>query len=235
VVEDAAHALGAAYKGTPIGGLQSPACFSFYAIKNITTMEGGIISLPDPERAAHLRFLATNGMSATAWDRYGRSAIIAPQQVVEPGFKYSMGNVSAAMGLEQIRKFPNFKAARARLAEMYRTVLSEIDEIELPEVVGEVDHAWHLFVIRFRLEMLKKTRDELAYDLRRENVGSGIHFYGLHLHKYYRETLGMTPEMFPEATRASERILSLPLHPRVTDKQVHEVVTALKKVVRHAR
>lgn len=234
VVEDAAHALGASYKGVPIGQYGDSTCFSFYAIKNITTMEGGMITVQDDERAKRLRLLATNGMSASAWDRYGRSAVAAPQEVVLPGYKYGLGNVSAAMGLAQIKKFSAFKTARARIANMYLKVLSDIEEIQLPAESQDIEHAWHLFIIRFKLDKLTKTRDELAYDLRRENIGTGFHFYGLHLHRYYQECLGMRDEDYPEATRASREILSLPLHPQLNDKNVHEVVAALKKVLAHA-
>jgi dTDP-4-amino-4,6-dideoxygalactose transaminase len=235
VVEDAAHALGAAYQGTPIGGYSNYSCFSFYAIKNITTMEGGIVSLRDAEAAERIRLLATNGMSATAWERYGRSAVPAPVEVVEPGFKYIMGNVSAAIGVEQLKKFSIFKAARTRIAGMYSAVLADIDEIELPHVAENIEHAWHLFIIRLKIDKLTKTRDEIAHALRRENVGTGVHFYGLHLHQYYQETLHMKPEDFPVATQASHDILSLPLHPQLSDKNIHEVVAALKKVLAHAR
>ncbi len=235
VVEDAAHALGAAYKGTPVGAYGDMTCFSFYAIKNITTMEGGAITLKDPERAERFRLLATNGMAVAAWDRYGRSAVATPPQVVMPGFKYGLNNVGAAMGVAQLKKFAGFMAARRRIAHMYSAVLSDVDEIVLPEALPEVEHAWHLYIIRLRLDRLKRTRDELAYDLRRENVGTSVNFYGLHLHPYYREVLGMRPEDYPEATRASDEILSLPLHPQLSDKNIHEVVSALKKVIVHAR
>ena len=235
VVEDAAHALGAAYRGTPIGACSDFTCFSFYAIKNITTMEGGIVALKDGDMAERIRVLATNGMSATAWERYGRSAVPSPVEVVVPGFKYIMGNVSAAIGVEQLKKFAAFKSARTRIAGMYRAVLSGVEEIKLPPVAEDIEHAWHLFVIRLKLDMLCKTRDEIAYALRRENIGTGVHFYGLHLHAYYQETLGMKPEDYPVATQASHEILSLPLHPQISEKNIHEVVSALKKVLAHAR
>lgn len=235
VIEDAAHALGASWRGKPIGGLSDYTCFSMYAIKNITTMEGGMITLNDPERARHLRFLASNGMSTTAWDRYGRSAIASPAEVVEPGYKYLMGNVSAAMGLEQLKKLERFKLARRRIAGLYHAALADVEEIVQPVSLPEVGHAWHLYVVRLRLDLLTRTRDEIAYDLRRENIGTGVHFYGLHLHRFYRDRLGMKPEDLPEATKASMEILSIPLHPEMTDRHVHETVTALKKVLSHAR
>lgn len=234
LIEDAAHALGASYRGVPIGADSQFGCFSFYSIKNITTMEGGMLAVDDPETAAHLRSLATNGLSHTAWDRYGRSAIARPLEVHEPGFKYLMGNVSAAMGVEQLKKFAAFKAARQRLARMYTEVLKDLPEIRLPVVRPDVDHAWHLYMIRLNLNQLKRGRDEIARDLRQENIGTGVHFYALHLHAYYREVLGFKPEDCPEATAASREIISLPLHPQLTDKNVHEVVSALKKVLQHA-
>jgi dTDP-4-amino-4,6-dideoxygalactose transaminase len=235
VIEDAAHALGASYKGVPVGAGEAHTCFSFYAIKNITTMEGGMITVRNEEDAARLRLLTANGMTATAWDRYGRSAVPTPAQVVTPGYKYALGNVAASMGVAQLRKFAAFKAARCRLAGMYRSALADVGEIALPVEREWAEHAWHLFIVRLKLEKLTRSRDEIAHDLRRENVGTGVHFYGLHLHPYYRETLGMRPEDLPEATRASEEILSLPLHPQITDRNLNEVIFALKKVLTHRR
>ena len=132
VVEDAAHALGATYRETPIGACGDSTCFSFYAIKNITTMEGGIITLKDPERAERLRLLATNGMEASAWDRYGRSAVPAPQEVVVPGYKYAMGTSARPSALNNSRN-SRLQAARKRLAHMYRAVLGDLEEISSPE------------------------------------------------------------------------------------------------------
>ena len=235
VVEDAAHALGASYKGVPIGARNGYTCFSFYAIKNITTIDGGAVTLWDPEEAGWLRVLAGNGMDQSAWDRYGRSSATAPVEVVTPGFKYRLTDVNAAIGIEQLKKFPSFKASRNRLAHLYRTVLAGIDEIALPRVLDEVEHAWHLMVVRLRLAQLTKTRDEIRDALRRENVGTGVHFYGLHLHKYYRERYGIRPEDLPNATAASEDMISLPLFPLMEDKHIQQVVDALKKVLAHAR
>lgn len=235
VIEDAAHAMGAAYKGTPIGAYSPFSCFSFYAIKNITTMEGGIITVDDKAAAERLRLLAFHGIPVTPWERYGRSAAPAPPEVAEPGFKYLMSNVSAAMGVEQLKRFTAFKSARRRLANMYNTVLHDVEEIRLPVTREDSEHAWHLYIIRLNLERLSKTRDEIAAALRRENIGTSINFFGLHLHRYYREVLGLKREDLPQATAASYEVLSLPLHPQMTDKNVHEVIAALKKVLAHAR
>ena len=135
------------------------------------------------------------------------------------------------MGVEQLKKFARFTAARHRLARMYTEVLRDIPEIEVPRLRPDITHAWHLYMIRLNLERLCCSRDEFVYALRQENIGTGVHFYGLHLHEYYRNTLGYRAEDFPVATKASERILSLPLHPQLTDKNVQEVATAIRKVV----
>ena len=235
VIEDAAHALGTQYQGKPVGSGADFACFSFYAIKNITTVEGGAIACRDAETAKHLRRLAANGMDANAWERYGRSAVPSPPEVVEPGFKYAMGNLSAAIGVVQLKKWPEFYAQRLRLATLYRKLLGDVPEVQVQAVDDLESHSWHLMIIRLKLDQLTKTRDEVAYALRQENVGTGFHFYGLHLHEYYRETLGCHPEATPHATAVSNEVLSLPLHPGMSDKHVHEVTEALKKVLGHAR
>lgn len=234
VIEDAAHALGAAYKGAPIGSLGAFTCFSFYAIKNITTIDGGAVTLQDADKAAALTVLAHHGLMKSAWDRYGRSAALHPEEVTVPGFKYRLSDVNAAIGIEQLRKFPKLRAARARLARLYAIALREIDEVSLPAVPDYVEHAWHLMIVRLRLDRLAKTRDEIREDLRRENIGAGLHFYGLHLHQYYRERYGLRPEDMPNATAASMDMISLPLFPLMEDKHVQQVVTALKKVLAHA-
>jgi dTDP-4-amino-4,6-dideoxygalactose transaminase len=234
VIEDAAHALGAHYTTRAIGEATRYACFSFYAIKNITTIEGGAIATNDEETAKRLRLLASNGMSATAWDRYGRSAAPGPSEVVVPGYKYLMGSVSAAMGLVQLRKWPQFKTDRATLAARYLELLAEVEDAAPLAVRPNRVNAWHLMIVRLDLQRLTRTRDEIAQALRRENIGTGVHFYGLHLHQYYRETLGMRAEDFPEATAASRAILSLPLYPAMTETDVEHVVAALKKVLKHA-
>lgn len=234
VIEDAAHAFGSEYRKKPVGA-EGLACFSFYATKNITTMEGGMITTDDESLAHRLRRLAGNGMGSSAWDRYGRSAVSGPAEVLEPGYKYALSNVSAALGVEQLKKFEQFRAARKRIAELYLSVLSDVPELEMPPDAEDGRHAWHLFIIKIRPNTLSVSRNSVIEALRRENIGTGIHFYGLHLHQYYREVLGMRPEDFPQATDVSDRIISLPLHPGLNDRHVQEVVSALKKVISYHR
>lgn len=235
VVEDAAHALGAACNGVPIGAKGPYTCFSFYPIKNITSIEGGMISVQDPALGAQLRLLSNNGMDTIAWNRYDRDEFPLPSEVVRPGYKYHMPDVHAAVGQVQLKKLPEFLSARTRLAEKYRAVLGDIDEIEMLAVRPDITHAWHLMIVRLRLDRVAKSRDEIAYAMKRENIGTGIHFIGLHTHKYYRETLGLPADALPAATAASREIMSLPLHPGMTDKNVQQVADALKKVLAHTR
>ncbi|MDZ4859197.1 MAG: aminotransferase class I/II-fold pyridoxal phosphate-dependent enzyme [Candidatus Hydrogenedentes bacterium] len=235
VIEDAAHALGATYKGKKIGNCGGQTCFSFYPVKNITTIEGGMISLRDENQAHTVRLLAHNGLGTLAWNRYSGDVAPSSPEVVRPGFKYNMTNVSAAMGIEQLKKLEGFIAARRRIARMYYSVLSDVEEIELPRIIEGAEHAWHLLIVKLRVELLKATRDEIAAALRQENIGTGVHFTAIHKHKYYREKLGVKDADLPNASAASDSILSLPLHPRLTDKNVKDVVDALKKVLSHAR
>ncbi len=235
VVEDAAHALGAEYRSKKIGSISERTCFSFYATKNITTIEGGMITLSDPEKAKYLRILATNGLTDTAWDRYGRSAFLRPQELVTAGFKYSMSNISASIGIEQLKKLPSFNNIRQRLATRYNYSLAEIDEIILPTVKDYVQHAWHLYIIRLNTKKIKKTRDEIAFMLRQENIGTGVHFYGVHLHPYIQQVCNVKPDDCPIATKISNEILSLPLHPLLREEHIQYVVDALKKVLYYAR
>lgn len=235
VIEDAAHALGAAYKGQQIGQYAPYACYSFYAIKNITTIEGGAVALHDEEAAEHFRRLAGNGMGLSAWDRYGRSAGMQLPEIIEPGFKARMHDVSAAIGLEQLKRFPAMQQRRYELAMRYYEALADIEEIVLPVSQPHVTHAWHLFMIRLRLDGLKQNRDEIRQALRNENVGTGVHFYGLHLHEYVQKRYGYAPEDLPVATEASRSLISLPLFPRLEDVQAGQVAAALKKVIAFAR
>lgn len=226
VVEDAAHALGASYRGNPIGSGGACVCFSCPGFP-VSPFENGVLTVQSEELAARSRALAHNGMP--------HPVDAMPAEVTEPGYSYRMDDLSAAIALEHLRKLDATLAARRRLAKLYRTVLGEIDEIYLLDTPEDTEHAWRLMIIRLKLDKLTKSRDEIARALRDENIGTGVHFYGLHLHHYYRRAYGLRPEALPQATAASQDILSLPLHPRMSDKHVHHVVEALKKVLAHSR
>lgn len=234
VIEDAAHAIGASYRGRPIGSLSDFTAFSFYPIKNMTTIEGGALAFRDPERRGELQEWGLHGMTRDAWKRYGAEAPLH-WDVVRPGYKYNMSDVQAAVGLRQLDKLPRLLARRAEIVELYRQQLAGEDFLELPGVRPDRRQAHHLFVVRLRLERLRIDRDAFARALRAEQVGIGFHFRSLHTLTYYRERYRLHPAEFPVADDLTRRILSLPLWPGMSDEDVESVVAAVRKLGRFYR
>lgn len=236
LIEDAAHAVGTRYKGRIIGSGPDAAVFSFHAIKNMTTGEGGMIVCNDEERAVRMRRLGFHGISRDAWKRYSKGG--SPQyEVEEPGFKYNMMDIQAAIGLHQLEKLEKFNARRAQLASNYKRLLSDVSQIKpLGNVPYKHEHAWHLFVVRLEIEALTIDRDRFIQELQEENIGTGLHFPAVHLQKYYRERYGYRKGDLPNAEWNSERLFSLPLYPRLEEKDQADVVSAIKYVIkRYAR
>ncbi|OGL40757.1 MAG: UDP-4-amino-4,6-dideoxy-N-acetyl-beta-L-altrosamine transaminase [Candidatus Schekmanbacteria bacterium GWA2_38_11] len=231
VIEDAAHAVGSEYKGVKIGKTETLAVFSFHPIKNITTGEGGMITTERADLAEKLRLLRFHGISKEAWKRY--SAKGSPQyEILLPGLKYNMLDIQAAIGIHQLKKLDNFIEKRKNFANQYDNALKEIPEIITPgRVTYDCLHAWHLYIIKLRLETLKITRDEFIEELKKEKIGTGIHFTAIHLHPFYANKFGFKRGDFPNAEYASDRIISLPLYPKMKDEDIVYVVEAIKKVV----
>jgi len=248
VVEDAAHSLPAKYQGRMIGsrmigsrtiGSRANAekvpvltCFSFYATKNLTTAEGGLLVAP-PEILEEARAWGLHGMNRDAWKRYGSEGSWF-YDVVRPGFKYNMTDIQAALGLHQLRKLPAFHARRRSIVEQYNSAFARFAEVQTPTERADVEHAWHLYALRLNLDRLSITRAQFISELRERNVGSSVHFIPIHLHEYYRNKYGYRPEDFPIANREYPRLVSLPLFPRMTDQDVNDVVEAVTAVI-HAR
>ena len=235
LIEDAAHALGTAYRGEPVGGGDATAVFSFHPIKAITTGEGGMVTTGDAALAERLRLLRFHGIARDAWSRYGQRANPG-YEVVALGFKYNMTDLNAALGIAQLARLEEFIAARTRIAGWYTEALDGIPDVEmLGAVAYPARHAWHLLVVRLRLDALRVTRDDVMDALLGANIGVGLHFKALHLHPLYRELAGSPPPELPHATRASASILSLPLFPGMTRADVGDVAGALAEIVeRHA-
>ncbi len=229
LIEDAAHALPARYKGRPIGSGTNPVSFSFYATKNLTTGEGGMLT-GTPELLARARTLGLHGMSRDAWKRYGPGGSWF-YNVDEPGFKYNMTDIQAAMGLAQLAKLQWFQQRRREIVDRYTAAFGEIEALETPVERPEVEHAWHLYVLRLRPEALRITRDQFINELTARNIGSSVHFIPIHLHPYYRQKYHYTPTAFPVAVGNYRRMLSLPLHPMLTDRDVDDVITAVLDIV----
>lgn len=236
VIEDAAHAVPAKYKGRTIGSLplalssaRSAVCFSFYATKNLTTAEGGMLT-GSPELVKEARVWSLHGMSHDAWKRYSTEGSWY-YEVVRPGFKYNMTDIQAAIGLHQLRNLPGFHARRLAISRRYHEAFSQCPELQTPVEHPEVEHAWHLYALRLNLESLRIDRSRFIAELQKRNIGASVHFIPIHLHPYYRDKYGYMPEDFPVAYREYQRILSLPLYPRMTDDDMQDVIDAVRDVV----
>ena len=234
VIEDAAHAIGAQYKGRPIGGIADMTCFSFYATKNITSGEGGALTTNRQEWAERISVMALHGISRDAWKRYGSEGY-KHWDIVAPGYKYNMFDIQAALVRSQLHKIEAFHQRRVVLKQRLDAGLRDIAEIALPSERANVTHAYHLYPILVRTERLTAERDTIMNAIQAENVGIGIHFRAVHLHPFYADTFGFQRGMFPVAEAYSDRTISLPLYPRMTDQDVDDTVTAVQKVIAHYR
>ncbi len=229
LIEDAAHAIGTEYKGVRIG-TNGHCMFSLHPIKNITTGEGGVFTTDDPALAGHVRSLKFHGLGVDAYDRqtHGR----APQaQVVEPGYKYNLPDMQAVLGIGQLARLDKLIDSRRYFALRYRELIADIPELlPLSDPSYDFKHAWHLFVVR--VNSSKITRDEFMAELKKRNIGTGLHFRCVHLQKYYREALGQRPGMLPNTEWNSDRICSLPLFPTMTERDQDDVIAAIKDVLK---
>jgi dTDP-4-amino-4,6-dideoxygalactose transaminase len=225
VVEDAAHAIGATWAGRPIGAHGNPAAYSFHATKNITTFEGGALALHDAAQAERVGRLALHGLSRSAWARHD-TARPAAYEVVEPGFKYAMHDVAAAVGIHQLARLDGWIGARAALADAYDELLEHLPLELPPRPPAHARHAHHLYVVRVR-DDARAGRDELAAALHEARIGSSVHFAPIHEYAYYRERYGVRADELPVATDRARRVLSLPLHPSMTVDDVEDVADAL--------
>jgi UDP-4-amino-4-deoxy-L-arabinose-oxoglutarate aminotransferase len=230
LVEDAAHALGTEYRDKRVGETGT-AIFSFHPIKNITTGEGGMFCSEDEGLLDRVRRLKFHGLGLDAFDRHtqGRS----PQaQVLEPGYKYNMTDISAVLGLGQLTRVDDFNRRRTELAMRYRERLSGADEIlPLSDPAYPTKHSWHLFVVRLDTDRAEMSRDDFMAELKTRNIGTGLHFRAVHLQRYYRESMGAYRGMLPHTEWNSDRLCSLPLFPGMTAGDVDEVVDAIRDVV----
>ena len=229
VIEDAAHAVGTYYKGIHAGGFGHPAIFSFHPIKNITTGEGGMITLSDSELEKKLRLLRFHGIERDAWKRYGKGGNPS-YDIAGPGYKYNMPDVLAALGLAQMERWREFNMRRAKLAEIYFEGLKGISGIDLPEV-PQYDHvhAWHLFVIK----ILALNRVEFMNRLSDYNIGYGLHFPPTHTLKYVKEKYAKNIGLLAETDRSAQGIISLPLFPDMREQDVKYVCKAIKEIIKN--
>ncbi len=228
VIEDAAHALPASYRGQRVGRSPRLTAFSFYATKNLTTGEGGMLT-GDPELVDRARGLSLHGMNGDAWKRYSHKGSWY-YEIVAPGYKYNMTDLQAAIGLKQLERLETMQARRRRVVELYAEGLGDLDQIRLPTVRSHVVSAWHLYPIRVLPRGSAMNRGHFIEQLATRNIGTSVHFIPLHLHPFYRDKYGYRPDDFPVAQGAYETLVSLPLHPGLSDPDVEDVIEAVRDV-----
>jgi dTDP-4-amino-4,6-dideoxygalactose transaminase len=230
VIEDAAHAIGTEYKGKRIGSHGTTTVFSFHPNKNITTGEGGAVSTFDQDVFEKVCLLRFHGMDKNAWKRFDKSGS-AQYDISLPGYKYNMMDIQAAIGLHQLKKLDGFIAVRAARAQKYQEFFSQVRGLILPQAVAYPHkHAWHLYTPLVDIDALKIDRNQFMQELKNRNIGSGLHYTAVHEFSYYAKQFGHKPGDFPEAHFVSDRILSLPLFPDMTDQDQEDVVEAVADV-----
>lgn len=230
VSEDAAHALWSRYKGRLIGNrLRGAASYSFYATKNLATGDGGMLVTDRDDIAERARILVGQGMSHNAWNRYAKGGSWK-YDIVEPGYKYNMFDIQAALGLVQLSRLEEMQKRRLEIAAVYQEEFGKIDAVEPPFVPEFATHCWHLYVLRVLPELLTIDRDQFIVELNERNVGTSVHFIPTHTMTAFRK-LGWKEGDFPMAEKHFERIISLPLYPSMTDEQVQYVVAAVRDIV----
>jgi dTDP-4-amino-4,6-dideoxygalactose transaminase len=230
IIEDAAHSLPAKYKDQMLGTLGDITCFSFYATKTITTGEGGMACTEKDEFAERMKTMRLHGISKDAWKRYSAKGSWY-YEITEAGYKYNLTDIAAALGIAQLRKCDEFFQKRTSIAHRYTDIFKDVPEIKAPIVQEYGTHAWHLYVIQLKLEMLKITRAEFIETMRENGIGCSVHFIPLHLHPYYRKTYGYSPGDFPVATHVYDRIVSLPIYPKMTEEDVNFVIDNVLKII----
>jgi len=228
VIEDAAHAIEGRYDGKKVGTMSDMTCFSFYVTKNVTTGEGGMVATADPDLADRIRAQALHGMSRDAWKRFS-DAGYRHYEVVSPGFKYNMTDLQAAIGLHQ---FDHVEVWLDRRNDIWRRYSEELSDLPVglpaPDDVRS-RHSRHLYTLMIDRETSGVTRDEFMHRMHERNIGTGVHYVGVHLHPWYRDNLGTSAADFPNASWISERTVSIPLSPHLHDDDVGDVIAAVRE------
>jgi dTDP-4-amino-4,6-dideoxygalactose transaminase len=236
VLEDAAHAIGTFYRGFHLGSANSASdavAYSFYATKNITTGEGGMLTTNNEALAARVQRLTLHGISKDAWNRYSENGSWY-YEVAEPGFKYNLTDIQSAIGIHQLRKIEGFIATRTELAQLYRKELAEVEELETPADCPYGRHSWHLYLLGLRPDLTTISRDRFILELQRRQIGASVHFIPIPLHPFFVSLAGKPENHCPNALKRYTRTVSLPLYPGLTESQVRRITASIKDIVRMA-
>lgn len=228
VIEDACHALGAEYKGKRIGSISNLTVFSFHPVKHLTTGEGGMVVTDSERMAADLRSFRCHGICSDARQRQAAGNWF--YDMVALGWNYRLTDIACALGLSQLPRLPANIGRRRKIASRYQEAFRDLP-LTLPVVSREAKPSWHLYPIRLKLEQLTANRGQVFRALRAENIGVNVHYIPVHLHSYYRNALGHRAGEFPIAEAEYERLISLPLFHGMSDQDVEDVVTAVRKVL----
>jgi dTDP-4-amino-4,6-dideoxygalactose transaminase len=231
VVEDAAHAFGAAVEGRRLGTFGDATVFSFYATKCITTGDGGLITTADDGLARELELLSFHGMDGNAWQRYGDRGRWY-YEIVRVGWKLHLGDPAAALGLVQLRRADALHARRAALARDFTERLADLPGVTLPREAPWATHAWHLYLLRVDPEIVRDGRDGVIADLAEARIGTSVHFIPLHHHPAFRDLLASQADRLARTERYFRETVSLPFFPAMTDAEAQRVTDAVRASVR---
>jgi len=234
VIEDAAHALPASYRGVSVGSISELTAFSFYATKTLCTGEGGMITTNDDELAGRMGIMRLHGISRDAWKRYG-SGGSWKYEVVAGGFKYNMTDIQAALGLTQLHKCDEMNEARRKIAKEYDEAFTSETVLETPSIREDRRSAWHLYPLRLNLEQLTITRDGFIAELQERGIGTSVHFIPLHLQPFYRNRFGYRSGDLPVSEREFKRYLSLPIFPNMTEEEIQRVIENVRNIAQRSR
>jgi dTDP-4-amino-4,6-dideoxygalactose transaminase len=230
VIEDAAHAFPAKYRGRPIGTIGDLTAFSFYATKTLSTGEGGMLTTTNRMYAERAALMTLHGISRDAWKRYSTEGSWY-YEVLQAGYKYNMTDLASAIGLHQLARSQWLLKCRQEIAQRYTEAFSYFPEVEVPYVPTHVGHTWHLYLLRLHLDRLTITRDVFIQELTKAQIGSSVHFIPLHLHPFYRDTYQLKADNFPVALHAYQRTISLPIYPGMTDNDVEDVIASIEHII----
>jgi len=232
VIDDAAHALPTTYKSKLIGNISDLSCFSFYATKTITTGEGGMVATNNETYAKRIQTMRLHGISRDVFNRYNSPKASWFYEVVAPGFKYNMSDISAAIGIHQLKKAYLFQKARERIAKEYNREFNNLDEIIVPHVQNTEDmHSWHLYVIKLKLDKINIDRSDFIKKMQNEGIGTSVHFIPIHFHPYYKKRFRFRNQDFPIANKVYEQVVSLPIYPLMKNKDISRVINSVKKIL----
>ncbi|MBI5170007.1 MAG: DegT/DnrJ/EryC1/StrS aminotransferase family protein [Candidatus Eisenbacteria bacterium] len=236
VIEDAAHASETWYEGRKVGSISDYTAFSFYATKNMTTAEGGMLTMSENAAFDRIKALRLHGLDKDAWKRYSPGGFL-PYETLEPGWKYNMTDVQASMGLHQLARLEANLLVRQDIWRAYDAAFAGLDGVTTPQVRdhGQTRHARHLYTLRIEAEDFGCDRMQFIRALGAENIGSGIHFVPLHLHRWHREHHGTGRGDFPVAEAIGDTTVSLPLSAAMTAEDTKDVIDAVKKIAAHYR